>query len=111
MRDMAQDETRDLSLALYARILQTANDFLHKCKRSSLTFLQDRRPTYAEMAKDCELLAEIVARLGDDDPMRDQQIYEYCALLVRIGAAIAAQDAVRLRGAVDELDRKPFILS
>jgi hypothetical protein len=108
---MEQEKARDLSLALYARILQTANDFLHKCKGSSLTFLQDRRPTYEEMAKDCELLAEIVARLSDRDPMRDQQIYEYCALLVKIGSAIAAQDAVRLETAVDELDRKPFILS
>jgi hypothetical protein len=101
-----------LSLELYSRILQTANEFLHKCKHSSLTFLEQRRPTYEEMAKDCELLADIMSRLGgDSNPMRHQQVFEYCALMVRIGSAIASQNKAALMEAVEELDRKPFVLS
>src|SRR5690349_1374501 len=85
-----------LSLELYARILQTANQFLHKCKHSTLTFLKDEKPTYAEMARNCELLAEVVGKLVDaSEPMRYQQVLEYCALMVRIGYAIEHQDEVK----------------
>lgn len=108
---MTRNMVEELSIQLYERILATANEFLHKCKHSTLTFLAERRPTYAEMAKDCELLADIVARLSDGDPMRAQQAYEYCALMVRIGRAIAAQNEVELMTAVEALDKKPFILS
>ena len=107
-----KNEADRLSLELYERILRTANEFLHKCKHSTLTFLAERRPTYAQMAQDCNLLSDVMGRLADSsNPMRHQQVFEYCALMVRIGSAIAQQNEVELKSAVEELDRKPFILS
>src|SRR5690349_20344758 len=102
-----------LVIELYARVLQTANEFLHKCMHSSFSIskLAERKPTYAEMAKDCLLLADVIARLSDDDPMRKQQVFEYCELMVRIGNAIQGVNEVELRRAVEELNAKPFALN
>lgn len=95
---------------LYDRVLQTANNFLHNCKHFSIEVLQQKNPTYKDVAKIMKAVSVIIVELGDDiDPMMGQKAGEYVDLMHRMGLAITNGDSGMLSTLVDELDRKPFL--
>jgi hypothetical protein len=95
---------------LYDKVLQTANFFLHNCKRFPVAILRLEDPTYAEIAAIMKKVGAIIAVVADGfDPMMGQKAVEYCDLMAQMGVAIEQDDRLALGKLVAELDRKPFI--
>jgi len=90
--------------------LQTANKFLHNSRRFSVDILAEENPTYDEVAKLMDDVADIITLLADDfDPMMAQKASEYCRLMTKMGLAISRRDQEALELHARELDRRPFL--
>lgn len=96
---------------VYEEILQTANRFLTHGRRYRIEILALEDPSYENVAT---LINDARRNINDVmdqfDPMLAQQAEEYCLLMIKIGAAIKAQDAAALTAHCDELERKPFAM-
>lgn len=95
---------------LYEIILRTANSFLHNAKHFSIEVLNERNPSYEEVAEMASTLAELVWILADDfDPMLQTKALEYATIMKEMGKAITNCNAEHLNRLTEILDRKPLL--
>lgn len=96
--------------SLYAKILETANLFLHKSKHFSVEILAQDDPTYEALSAMMERVSGILFILADDfDPMLCHKAVEYCGFMKQMGLAIKNQDQKKLSELADELGKRPFL--
>jgi len=100
------DEVQDL----YYKVLNVANNFLRNAKMFEISILKDHNPSYEELAKIMQQLANIIHELVDDiDPKLAYNAIEYSSIMGKMGIAIKEENEAELASLVEELDRKPFL--
>lgn len=94
----------------YERILHTANQFLLAAKTFEINVLQDFNPSFEELAKIMEVIADAVnAVMIDDNPLLAQKAIEYAYIMQKMALAIRNDDEISLSKLTEELDKKPFV--
>lgn len=94
---------------LYEDILQTANKFLRNAQQFEVSVLQDRDPSYEELASIMRKLASLIHDTLDEiDPMLAHQALEYTTFMEKMALAINQDEQERLNELTAELDKKPF---
>jgi hypothetical protein len=107
---MSADPEFDFIQTLWGEVLRTSNKFLYNCTYCSITVLRLEQPTYTELAEMMREVGGFISALGPKyDPLLGHKAKEYCDLMVSMAIAIEADDHIRLRSLVEELQRKPGI--
>ena len=108
---MNKDEKVSHLGELYARVIQTANQFLYNAKTFQIEVLQEHDPSYEELAEIIDDVCKVITILCEDvdDPLTGQKAYEYCAYMKGMAAAIKDADEPGLAIIVEELDRRSFL--
>jgi len=108
---MNDHQKRAVVQALYDRVIQVANQFLHNAKHFRIEVLQLRDPSYEELAEKIDRLCKVISILCEDvdDPLTGQKAYEYCAFMKGMAVAIKDCDTTELNRLTRELDRRSFL--